>query len=843
MAANTVEATLRSHYSDGVSKAVESTRRTLEQNLLQMRQAGTAFGDAFGRAFQSATATLEDWRRRLNSARSESEGTFKSMGVGAAAMAISFGLATVSVIKSIGGLLVSLAREASDLTELKLAYEGLSKTVGWHADTLARLKAATEGLVGSNDLLKNANRVMQSGVKVSDSMYVEMTEHVFRLAKSARVDGAQALNTLTDALIKGNARGVQAIGIHVNVKDAISEMAMATGQHTSALQDSARMQAFYTELLQKFRDAAAKLPPDFISLEDAITRTDKALRAYFLSYGEAINRSSVLQELLKRVLDGLNGASQKREDVEALAKSVNRFLLGGMEGLAKLAEVLGWFASLWDLVWSSAKTVVNAAGAIITSVLYVLQIGCVSLLQILGKLPGQTGATFRAAAESAQYWADYFGEAARQFGNGFITSFSGIGDTQQKLDGFAVSTRVLAGDLAKFVNQVASGAAGTRQHGDAASAAAEQQKKLNDQVKKYADLQKELQSRNMSAEAKAMSDLANTLRQIESLTEISEEKKNNLRRLAYKAWLAEQLKLAREAANKEYELARETQDLIRAVSTSGAGNLKDWKTPSVLGGQQPKNLGDDLAYRNSRDMEIARRKEWEAIQGAAGANRTRNAPDTAAFDPLLKLHDQLQKLNALKMDPFHQTMSAMKGSILDFAAQGGEAFANFFADLASGQENAGKKLLAAFIGMIGQMLVRTGVLLIQTGIAEMALASTVVGRFMGASHAAGARALATGIILSAIGGTMMGVASSMAQTNEVGSSGTYQNISSPTSSTVQVINVGAAGRAQNAGEASSSSTNKVVGELVVRLDRGVIVDEVKSNIQRNGTLRTVIQNA
>jgi hypothetical protein len=161
------------------------------------------------------------------------------------------------------------------LTELKIVYEGLTRTVGWHADTLVRLKSATEGLVGSTDLLKNSNRVMQSGIKISDAQYIQLTENVFRLAKAARVDGAQALNMLTDALIKGNARGFQAIGIHINVKDAISEMAMATGQHTTALQDSARMQAFYNELLQKTGEAAAKLPADFLSFRDALTRLEK----------------------------------------------------------------------------------------------------------------------------------------------------------------------------------------------------------------------------------------------------------------------------------------------------------------------------------------------------------------------------------------------------------------------------------------------------------------------------------------------------------------------------------------------------------------------------------------
>jgi hypothetical protein len=91
------------------------------------------------------------------------------------------------------------------------------------------------------------------------------------------------------------------------------------------------------------------------------------------------------------------------------------------------------------------------------------------------------------------------------------------------------------------------------------------------------------------------------------------------------------------------------------------------------------------------------------------------------------------------MNPFTNILQTLKNGVFDFAGQAGMAIANFFADWVSGQEGAGKKLLAAFLGMIGQMLVKTGVMMIQMGIAEMALASTMIGKMMGFSHAAGAR--------------------------------------------------------------------------------------------------------
>jgi hypothetical protein len=158
------------------------------------------------------------------------------------------------------------------------------------------LRHETEGLIGSTDLLKNANRVMASGVKITSDQYVELVGNVFRLAKAAHVDGAQAINILTDALIRGNARGFQTVGIAINVKDAISEMAAASGQSTNTLENTAKRQAFYNELLQQTSAAVAKLPADYISIKDALERGELAWKGWFSAVGQAAGRSAVLQE-------------------------------------------------------------------------------------------------------------------------------------------------------------------------------------------------------------------------------------------------------------------------------------------------------------------------------------------------------------------------------------------------------------------------------------------------------------------------------------------------------------------------------------------------------------------
>jgi hypothetical protein len=191
-------------------------------------------------------------------------------------------------------------------------------------------------------------------------------------------------------------------------------------------------------------------------------------------------------------------------------------------------------------------------------------------------------------------------------------------------------------------------------------------------------------------------------------------------------------------------------------------------------------------------------------------------------------------------------MAAMKNSVLDFAGQATQAWASFWADLVSGQEGAGKKLLAAFISMIGQMLVKVGTMLVQYGIAEVVLAHTWIGKMMGASAAAGYKAIATGAAIAAAGGIMMGAASAMAQTNVAGQAGTsfQQDLPRPVAAQqVQVIQVGAVRGAQSPGQVSGPPQVTGTIRLEIEPSEKFVVRAVKNNVRSNGELRVLLASA
>jgi uncharacterized protein YlaN (UPF0358 family) len=894
MANNTVEATLRSKFEDGISRGVKQTQSVLDNTLRAMQSSGASLGAGLQGIFEGMLGHLERWREQLSQTANESDSSFKKITLGSAAMAAAVAIAFLGALKAVGGFLLDLAKEASTITELKVSFESLVGSQQKAADLLNKLKIATEGLVAPTDLLRNANRVLASGIPLTNDQYVRLVENISRLAKASGTDLTQALTATTDALIRGNSRGLQAVGIHLNVKDAVSQLAEQMGASANTIADHTRLQGFYNEMLQQTDAAVRKLPPGMTTLEDASIRINRAWRDFLLTFGEAINRSGVLQELLNQLTEKLWALTDGGKNVETLALKVNQFIISAVKGFADFMDVLSIFSVIWDTVWGTVKAVVESAGALVASALWVIQSGVVGLVQLAAKLPGAIGAPFRAILPSLQAAQTILLDAVKTYTDSAVGAFSGFGDGAKKAIEMANSARQLAGELEKFSGMVVSGARGTKDQAEAAGAAAANQQKLNEQLKAYHDLMQQIIGRDADDRQKAYMQLTTDFDQINKLTMVSEDLRRQAREAAYSSYLNtisqinekelqeardHQLALDRMGADSLEQRGKQMVAFLDALyieplrvqaeaekqardEASQAASATEAMGRAITLSRQGKigsNVGADAAqYR----AELERTMQTRLDQLNANPNRSMEDINEIAristeleklqrmnLTPLqqqmVELHEKFQRLNTLNMDPFHQTLAAMRENVLDFASQGVQAFASFFADLTSGQENAGKKLLAAFIGMIGQMLVRIGTMLVMSGIAEIALAQTLVGRFMGASAAAGAKAIATGLVLAAAGGIMQGAASSMAQTNEAGAGGSFQeNVPRPTSANqVQVIQVGAPGRAQNPGQASATP---VQAEVRVRLEppKGWVVSEIQDAYRRNDTrLRTVIQNA
>lgn len=178
MATNTVEATLVSRYMDGVSKGIEQTKRVLQQQLSLMGTAASALSTAISAAGHRIIESIGRMGQRYKQVGEQSDQTSKQAQSSFSAMAMSIGAAAVLIVQALGKVVVEIARQASAYTEMKITYEDLIQAQGWHAETLNRLKQASDGVISSVDLLRSANRIRQSGVRITDRMYAQLVGDV-----------------------------------------------------------------------------------------------------------------------------------------------------------------------------------------------------------------------------------------------------------------------------------------------------------------------------------------------------------------------------------------------------------------------------------------------------------------------------------------------------------------------------------------------------------------------------------------------------------------------------------------------------------------------------------------
>ncbi|HVW07299.1 MAG TPA: hypothetical protein VHC90_01885, partial [Bryobacteraceae bacterium] len=545
MASNVVQATLQSKYEDGIEKGVESTRAAMESALNSMRDASAAAGAGIESAFESAAGSLENWRKSLAKAADDSDSGFKKMGLGAAA----FGVAVVEMglraAKAIGDFVFDLIKESSEVAEARVNFEALTAAQGENADMmLGKLKQATEGQIGQLTLLRNANKVMQSDLPITGEQYLKLVENVARLAKG-NTDAVGAQDALTNALLRGMARGLEpAIGIHLAVKDAVTAMSEEMNSSAAAMPDRSKLQAFYNDLLDKTDQAVAKLGPQFLTLEEAITAGQTTWSDFLEDIGTAITRSGVFQGLLLDVTGKLDSQTSSQDRQRQMALAVNGALISLLRTFASVAEAIGYLAIAWDGLRDGlgAADLVIVNGMVLIAQAVIGMVGAV--VQALSQLPGAAGRAFQPMLQWLKSARDELRIYQQGASDALSHSFDGVGDSKAKLDGFADSTRKLADQMEQLRNKVVEGSAAMQKLGKQNGGGPD--KDLEDQLKTYHDLMFQFaQASAQTPGQQAMNELVHELDGINNLTKLKADQRQDLENGAWdKYW---------NTVNKQYE--------------------------------------------------------------------------------------------------------------------------------------------------------------------------------------------------------------------------------------------------------------------------------------------------
>tara|TARA_X000001388_G_scaffold61710_1_gene47357 strand:+ start:7037 stop:8809 length:1773 start_codon:yes stop_codon:yes gene_type:complete len=203
------------------------------------------------------------------------------------------------------------------------AFDSLSKNAGLSANAMKTLKEATDGTVGSIELMEQANKAMTLGIVTSEEQMGEMFDIAQRLGKAMGLDVTQSLDSLTTGLGRQSALMLDNLGIMVDTEQAYKDYAKEINKATSELTDQEKKTAFLNAAMDQAKDKADSLGEEQLDLNDAMKQLSTVGEELSIVIGKKLNEKlGFLVPLLK------NGA-------EALVDFLTPPDLQTMEGLNK----------------------------------------------------------------------------------------------------------------------------------------------------------------------------------------------------------------------------------------------------------------------------------------------------------------------------------------------------------------------------------------------------------------------------------------------------------------------------------------------------------------------------
>lgn len=628
MPANTVEAVLKSKYEEGIDKGIEGTRRLMERSFAAMKNSAAAAGAGIEQAFESVAGGLESFRRRMTQAADESDNGFKKMGFAA----IAFGTAAVEILlratKATADFVLELLKESSAAFETRLAFEAVAKSAGVQADVLSKqLKVATEGQISGTILARNAMKVLSAELPITTDQYVKLVANVFSLADVQGKDAVAAQDALTTAIIKGNSRGLgPALGVHIAVKDAVSDMAAAMDVSAGKLRDNAKFSAFYAEALDATSRAVARQGAAHKSFDDILVQATKTSTSLVGTWGVAIQRSEVLQALFFKMSEAMLGISFSTAQTNQAALATNEILISLIRGFAGLIDLVALFGPLWESIWSGGKALLAAFANVFFGVSAAIVNFIGRWIQVFSLLPGAVGDSLKQTAALLGAFEDDLRVIAGAAHNAFNDSFDGFGAGTLRLEGLSASSKALAAELEKVRKGVVGASGGLQKLSADAHQAAGDQKELNEQLKAYREMLFTLHQAVADADAKELAELAKRGTEIIRLDKLSIQQRKELLDASWAAFVKQRADRAREERE-----ARETEEAQRLQSV--------------------KSLGQQLqaaAADGYRKAELQLQESWERIdsitkRGSEDWLRLRVLANNVYLAEIDKLHQEEQK--------------------------------------------------------------------------------------------------------------------------------------------------------------------------------------------------------
>jgi len=188
----------------------------------------------------------------------------------------------------INGLKQSILLSAK-MEGLRTGFDNLAKSAGFSAQTFSKLQKATDGTMGSMELMTQANNAMLLGIFDSEDQMAKMFDTAQRLAQALGKDAAFGVESLITGMGRQSKLMLDNLGIMVKAEDAYKGFADELNKTVSELTDQERKQAFVNEAMKEANKLVKNLGEEQLTTADAISKAGTAVDDLAEAIGERLS--------------------------------------------------------------------------------------------------------------------------------------------------------------------------------------------------------------------------------------------------------------------------------------------------------------------------------------------------------------------------------------------------------------------------------------------------------------------------------------------------------------------------------------------------------------------------
>jgi len=194
-------------------------------------------------------------------------------------------LQAVSVTAVVQGLRKSITMSA-EMEGVRRGFDNLAKSSGFSTQAFDKFRAATDGTIGSLELMKKANTAMLLGITDSEDQMANMFDVAQRLGQSLGLDTVQAIDSLVTGIGRQSKLMLDNLGIMVDTNKAYKDYAESVDKTVSTLTDQERKTAFVNAAMAEANSLVAQLGEEQLSTKDSIAQVGTALGDLAITLGD-----------------------------------------------------------------------------------------------------------------------------------------------------------------------------------------------------------------------------------------------------------------------------------------------------------------------------------------------------------------------------------------------------------------------------------------------------------------------------------------------------------------------------------------------------------------------------